>query len=118
MEHEILTGARGGQYWIDEKGKKHYISQQGPVAKPKTSVNRLPAPISQRRLNKTTNKDLTTYICYYLQRNPNTGDIMDNFKEWCKARNIDEARKEFEDRYWHAIEKETIEISMVIPKND
>ena len=23
---EILTGPKGGHYWIDEKGKKHYIS--------------------------------------------------------------------------------------------
>lgn len=24
---EILTGPKGGQYWIDEKGKKHYLKR-------------------------------------------------------------------------------------------
>ena len=52
MEHTILTGARGGKYWIDENNVKHYVSQQGPVAKPKKNVNRLPSPTEQRKVVK------------------------------------------------------------------
>ena len=52
MEHTILTGARGGKYWIDENNVKHYVSQQGPVAKPKKNVNRLPSPAEQRKVTK------------------------------------------------------------------
>ena len=27
MTNNIITDSKGGQYWIDEKGKKHYIKR-------------------------------------------------------------------------------------------
>ena len=33
MTNNIITGPKGGQYWIDEKGKKHYIKRSKQLVK-------------------------------------------------------------------------------------
>lgn len=119
MEHTIITGARGGQYWLDENNKKHYVSQQGPVAKPRKSVNRLPTPAEQKKVHKRSespNKDsLNIYVGYYYQLD-RKGYRIDDFKEWCWAYNKEQAEEEFKSRYWKGIENGSIELSMVCLK--
>lgn len=38
------------------------------------------------------------FICYYSKRDKN-GKLIDDFKEWCHAKNKAQARKIFKDRY-------------------
>lgn len=38
------------------------------------------------------------FICYYSKRDKN-GELIDDFKEWCNARNKAQAMEIFKDRY-------------------
>ena len=111
MEHTILTGARGGKYWLDENNVKHYVSQQGPVAKPKKNVNRLPSPAEQRKVTK--RKSPGRYIGYFYVLNE-IGHRIDDFKEWVYADSVEDARQQFEDDHWRAIAKGTLELDLVL----
>lgn len=93
----ILTGPRGGKYWLDENGKKHYV-------------------ISKKTTKKKTSKKEpkeSTYICYFIQRDEN-GEMVDDFKEWTKAYSEQEARDYFEHEHWRAISSGRLEISMIV----
>jgi len=109
MEHTILTGARGGKYWLDENNVKHYVSQQGPVAKPKKNVNRLPSPAEQRKVVK---KSPGRYIGYFYVLNE-MGYRVDDFKEWTYADSVEDAKRQFEDDHWRAIAKGSLVLDMV-----
>ena len=111
MEHTILTGARGGKYWIDENNVKHYVSQQGPVAKPKKNVNRLPSPAEQRKVTK--RKSIGRYIGYFYVLNED-GRRVDDFKEWVYADSIEDARRQFKVDHWRAIARGTLELDLVL----
>lgn len=91
---EIKTGPRGGKYWIDESGKKHYLSNK------------------DKKISKTSPKE-KTYICYFIQRDEN-GEMVDDFKEWTKAYSEREAREYFEHDHWRAISSGRLEISMIV----
>lgn len=92
------TGSRGGKYWLDDKGKKHYVSQK------KKAVTKTPT-VKQVNTRK-------TYIGYYYVLDSD-GYRVDDFKEWCDAYSAQEAEEEFRDRYWRQINKGSIELSMV-----
>lgn len=115
MEHTILTGARGGKYWLDENNVKHYVSQQGPVAKPKKNVNRLPSPTEQRKAMK---KDVRCRYIGYFYELDEIGRRVDDFKEWCYASSTEEARQNFEGDHWRAIARGTLELHMVLKDNE
>lgn len=35
--YDIITGPKGGQYWVDEKGKKHYLKRSAESTKSNTA---------------------------------------------------------------------------------
>lgn len=43
-------------------------------------------------------KNMKTFVCYYSKYDEN-GEMIDNFSEWCSAKNLIEARDIFRDRY-------------------
>lgn len=89
--YEVHTGARGGQY-IMLGDKKHYIKKSTT----RKSSNKKSKPEIKAKPLKLTGLP-KTYVCYYaLYKN---GELVDDFKEWCKAYSELEARAEFESRY-------------------
>ena len=110
MEHTILTGARGGKYWLDEHNVKHYVSQQGPVAKPKKNVNRLPSPTEQRKVVK--RKSPGRYIGYFYVLDE-IGRRVDDFKEWVYTDSVEDAKRQFEYDHWKSIDRGTLELYLV-----
>lgn len=88
---KILTGPRGGQYYIDETGKKHYVK--------KSAIKKSPSKYKVQKPAKFTEPKLKRYVCYYAQYE--NDEMVDDFKEWCDAYSVNEARSEFEARYSH-----------------
>lgn len=93
----ILTGPRGGKYWLDENGKKHYVTSK------KTTKKKASKKEPQER----------TYICYFRQLDED-GEIVDDFKEWTKAYDIEEARAHFEHEHWRALDSGRLQIDMIV----
>ena len=91
----ILTGPRGGKYWIDDNGKKHYVTS--------------------KKTTKTSKKEPkeSTYICYFRQLDED-GEVVDDFKEWTTAYSEQEARAYFEHEHWRSIAAGRLEIDMIV----
>ena len=98
MNKTLIKGPRGGTYWIDDNGKKHYVKDKKVVTSTKKSTKK---------------EQVSKYYCYYNQYNEN-GELVDDFKEWCSATSLNEARTEFKNRYWNEISKGSIEIAQII----
>lgn len=64
MDKILITGPKGGQYWIDESGKKHYVKKKTPKKKQE--------PLKMKRY--------TFNIC--VRKN---GEYYDDFNEWRDA---------------------------------
>ena len=86
-EYQVQTGAKGGQFFIDDAGKKHYL-------KSTTSVKK---KVEKKKVAEETCK---RYICYYVERDDN-GEMIDDFKEYTDAYSYDEAKDYFENEYRH-----------------
>ena len=95
-EKTLITGPRGGTYWLDDKGVKHYVKGKKETPKPKVKT-----------------PEVKTYICYYKVVDEN-GYYVDDFKEWCKATSKLDAETEFRDRYAEEILSGRIEISQIV----
>lgn len=99
----LYQGKRGGKYYY-KNGKKTYFKET--VAKPK--VKTVVKVVDVRK--KVEDDEPQTYICRYYQIDPETGDEIDDFKEWTTASSLEEAREHFEDEYWRSIQNGTIRI--------
>lgn len=91
VEYEIQQGKRGGSFFIDGDGKKHYLKG---TSTSKTTTKRSIDPIKKQEEKPV----LKRYIGYYRKVDEN-GEMIDDFSEWCDAYSYDEAKREFEDRY-------------------
>ena len=94
MEHTLIQGPRGGFYWLDENGAKHYISGKAKkvakAAKSGKTKNVKPAvkpSVVKRR-----------YTGWFNVYNEN-GELIDDFKEWTVAASWDEALRIFRHDY-------------------
>ena len=94
MEHTLIQGPRGGLYWLDENGAKHYISGKAKkvakAAKSGKTKNVKPAvkpSVVKRR-----------YTGWFNVYNEN-GELIDDFKEWTVAASWDEALRIFRHGY-------------------
>ena len=94
MEHTLIQGPRGGFYWLDENGVKHYISGKAKkvakAAKSGKTKNVKPAvklSVVKRR-----------YTGWFNVYNEN-GELIDDFKEWTDAISWDEALRKFRHDY-------------------
>lgn len=92
---DIKTGPRGGKYWIDDNGKKHYVTSK-----------------KTKRSKKVEPKE-RVYICYFRQLDED-GEMVDDFKEWTKAYSEQEARAYFEHEHWRSLASGRLEIDMIV----
>ena len=76
-ERTLITGPKGGQYWIDESGKKHYV---------KAKKNKNIKPLKMKRYT----------ACITVYKN---GEYYDDFNEWrdayCKEGAIEKFREDY-----------------------
>jgi hypothetical protein len=73
-DYPIQVGAKGGKFFIDDSGKKHYIKENSPKKKKEE-------------------KKPHRYICYYYI--VKDGERIDDYKEWCTAYSYMEAEQYF-----------------------
>ena len=74
----LKTGPKGGQYWEDESGKKHYVRQK---------ISKKPAePLKMKRYT----------ACITVYKN---GEYYDDFNEWRDAYCKEGAIQKFRDDY-------------------
>lgn len=84
----IHTGSRGGRYWVDDNGKKHYLPQ---TSKQKEE--------SKREAKKVTESPkLKKWIGRFTE---DIGGDHDTFSEWCEAYTREEAEEYFRDNCRH-----------------
>ena len=101
MEHTLIQGPRGGFYWLDENGAKHYVSGKAKkVAKAaksgKTNTKNIkPAvkPVTPKLL--VVKRRYTGWFNVYNE----DGELIDDFKEWTDATSWDEALRKFRHDY-------------------
>lgn len=86
-EYEVLVGARGGKYFIDDKGKKHYLKSDNPKPRKKKEEKK---PVVERKL-----MDYTVWINV---RNDDY-ELINDFKEWTPAYSEEEALEYFRDEH-------------------
>ena len=91
----LFKGPRGGTYWLDDKGKKHYVQGKQAIVK------------------KEDKPKMKTYICYYNVYNKE-GELVDDFKEWCKETSKHDAEIEFRNRYSKQLLEGTMEIAQIM----
>ena len=94
MEHTLIQGPRGGFYWLDENGAKHYISGKAKkVAKAaKSGKTKNVKPTVKPSVVK------RRYTGWFNVYNEN-GELIDDFKEWTVAASWDEALRIFRHGY-------------------
>lgn len=103
-EYDIQTGKKGGQFFIDDEGKKHYLKSATPtVKKKKKSTEAIKKEVESKDF-------LKRYICYY-RKVDDDGEMIDDFKEWTDANSYDEAQRHFENEYRH---DPSIKIDLII----
>lgn len=83
----IHMGSRGGRYWIDDNGKKHYIKSETSKRESK-KIDKQPKEIPK----------LKRWIGRFSE---DIGGDHDGFSEWCEAYTKQEAIEEFKDRHRH-----------------
>lgn len=95
MDKTLFKGPRGGTYWLDDEGKKHYVKGKQAIVK------------------KEDKSKMKTYICYYNVYNKE-GELVDDFKEWCKETSKHDAEIEFRNRYSKQLLEGTMEIAQIM----
>ena len=91
----LFKGPRGGTYWLDDEGKKHYVKGKQAIVK------------------KEDKPKMKTYICYYNVLDKD-GYYIDDFKEWCKETSKHDAEIEFRNRYAKQLAEGTMEIVQIV----
>lgn len=79
MERTIITGPKGGKYWLDDKGKKHYVKKSEVTSKKKKEVE------SPRRYT----------FRMYTEYDPEDGSWV-----WTEATSEEEARRNIMSENW------------------
>lgn len=92
--YTLYEGSKGGHYYLNANKRKVYVKDTPKKVEPKKTE-----PKKHR------------YIAYFEQ--VEDGCMVDDFKEWCDAYSVAEARDIFENRYYRSIERGTIRISMI-----
>lgn len=90
-EYTVQEGAKGGKYFIDDAGKKHYLKNEN--AKPRAKK---PEPVVLPTLKG--------YTAWFEQYDPDTQSV-DDFKEWHNAYSKQEAIDYWNHEYHHLISK-------------
>ena len=121
---KIEVGPRGGQYYVDQNGEKHYIKKtnrkfvEREVEDKNVEVEFEMDPEFEKELNPETEEAVETqeevkdeapaeivkstikrYTASFVVRDPSTNEMIDDFKEWCDAESETEAMSEFKSRY-------------------
>ena len=121
---KIEVGPRGGQYYVDQNGEKHYVKKtnrkfvEREVEDKNVEVEFEMDPEFEKELNPETEEVVETqeevkeeapaetvestkkrYIASFVVRDPSTNEMIDDFKEWCDAESEAEAMSEFKSRY-------------------
>lgn len=96
MKYAIEKGPRGGQYYIDNTGKKHYIKRTNKKfieVKETTKEDNSPSC-------ETNNEKYIGRFSVYNEKD----ELVDDFKEWTWASSEAEALAEFRRRYPNIID--------------
>jgi hypothetical protein len=100
MKFKVEKGPRGGQFYIDETGKKHYIKKTTKKYVERTVLT------SANTINEKVKKTVPVqqpivkrYTANYVVRDPESQEMIDDFNEWCDAYSKEEAMSEFKKRY-------------------
>ena len=121
---KIEVGPRGGQYYVDQNGEKHYVKKtnrkfvEREVEDKNVEVEFEMDPEFEKELNPETEEVVETqeevkdeapaetvksttkrYTANFVVRDPSTNEMIDDFKEWCDAESEAEAMSEFKSRY-------------------
>jgi len=121
---KIEVGPRGGQYYVDQNGEKHYVKKtnrkfvEREVEDNNVDVEFEMDPEFEKELNPETEEVVDTqeevkdeapaetaksttkrYTASFVVRDPSTNEMIDDFKEWCDAESEAEAMSEFKSRY-------------------
>ena len=121
---KIEVGPRGGQYYVDQNGEKHYVKKtnrkfvEREVEDKNVEVEFEMDPEFEKELNPETEEVVETqeevkdeapaetvksttkrYTASFVVRDPSTNEMIDDFKEWCDAESETEAMSEFKSRY-------------------
>ena len=121
---KIEVGPRGGQYYVDQNGEKHYVKKtnrkfvEREVEDKNVEVEFEMDPEFEKELNPETEETVETqeeikdeapaetvksttkrYIANFVVRDPSTNEMIDDFNEWCDADSEAEAMSEFKSRY-------------------
>ena len=121
---KVEVGPRGGQYYVDQNGEKHYIKKtnrkfvEREVEDKNVEVEFEMDPEFEKELNPETEEVAETqeeakeeapaetvksttkrYTASFVVRDPSTNEMIDDFKEWCDAESEAEAMSEFKSRY-------------------
>ena len=90
MKYAIEKGPRGGQYYIDNTGKKHYIKRTN-----KKFIEVKEAKKEDNPSCETCNEKYIGRFSVYNEKD----ELVDDFKEWTWASSEAEALAEFHKRY-------------------
>lgn len=101
-EYEVQTGAKGGQFFVDDTGKKHYLKS----ATPKKTTKKKSTEAIKKEVEST--DFIKRYVCYYSRYKD--GEMVDDFKEWTDAKSYNEAKEYFENEYRH---DENVKIELI-----
>lgn len=104
----IHKGSRGGRYWIDDNGKKHYLKTPDKKKSPKENNS----------AKKVQEPKLKRYIAYFYEIDVKTGERVDDFKEWTEAYSEEEAREYFEDEHRYSIAEGRLELDDICEMYD
>lgn len=113
---EILTGPKGGKYYI-LNGKKYYLKKTDVIPEKKTEVipEKKEVPRKEFDTNKLSMSNIK-FIVYVNSVNLETHEIEDDFSEWCEAASKDEAAKVIESRYPEAFKSGKYVITAIFKK--
>lgn len=95
MKYAIEKGPRGGQYYIDNTGKKHYIKR--------TNKKFIEVKETKKEENSSCETNNEKYIGRFSVYNEKD-ELVDDFKEWTWASSESEALAEFRRRYPNIID--------------
>lgn len=88
----IHTGSRGGRYWIDDDGKKHYLKSDASKSKKEEP---------KKEIKKEVKKEVPKLRRWVGRFTEEVDGDHDGFSEWCEAYTKEEAEEYFRDNYRH-----------------
>lgn len=101
MEHTLIQGPRGGFYWLDENGAKHYVSGKAKKAAKAAKSGKTNSKNVKPVVKTVTPKPSPIKKCYtgWFDVYNEDGEQIDDFKEWTIAESWEEALRNFRHDY-------------------